>query len=46
MLGRFGPLILPHMPVGTPLPPKVSKTLGDVMGHMGDVMGLPRTTSW
>jgi hypothetical protein len=25
---------------------KVSKTLGDVMGDLGDVMGLPRPTSW
>jgi hypothetical protein len=24
---------------------KVSKTLGDVMGDLGDVMGLPRPTS-
>jgi hypothetical protein len=25
---------------------KTSKTLGDIMGDLGDIMGLPRPTSW
>jgi hypothetical protein len=35
-----------QVPLGTQLPPKPPKALDDIMGDMGDVMGLPRPTSW
>jgi hypothetical protein len=34
------------MPLGTQLSPKYPKMMDDVMGDLGDFMGLPRPTSW
>ena len=44
-LGLLGPLYHATHATWHTTASKVSKTLGDVKGHMGDVMDLPRPTS-
>jgi hypothetical protein len=46
MLGLLGPQDPATRATWHTTASKVSKMLGDVMGDLGDVMGLPRPTSW
>jgi hypothetical protein len=46
MLGLLGPQDPATRATWHTTSSKVSKTMGDVMGDLGDVMGLPRPTSW
>ena len=46
MLGLLRPQDPSTLATWHTTPSKESKTLGDIMGDLGDVMGLPRPTSW
>jgi hypothetical protein len=46
MLGLLGPQEPTTRATWHTTASKTSKTLGDIMGDLSDVMGLPRPTSW